>query len=97
MASGLTASVQAFYDTPDGVAGAPVGIIGAARPGNGTLLFVRGGGLTLVDPRELIDDGPSTPPPLPIEAVVANERRFNPAAVRLYRLGRGDCRSTTRR
>jgi ligand-binding sensor domain-containing protein len=68
-----------LYDAPDGVAGAPVGIIGAARASNGTLLFVRGGGLTLVNPADVAGDRTQPPPPLRIEAVVANERRFNAA------------------
>ncbi|MEO8256302.1 MAG: two-component regulator propeller domain-containing protein [Acidobacteriota bacterium] len=66
-----------LYDTSDGLAGAPLGSIRAARAADGRLWFVRGGGLTLVEPRALHDDRPLTPAPLRIEAAVANERRFS--------------------
>ena len=66
------------YDTSDGLAGAPLGNIRSARGSDGRLWFVRGGGLTQVDPRRL---GLITPPvssTVRIEAAVANERRLTP-------------------
>lgn len=67
-----------LYEPSDGLAGAPVGRIGSARAPDGSLWFVRGGGLTVVDPSRL-DDVP-LPPSAHIETVVANERRLAPAA-----------------
>ncbi|MEP7310853.1 MAG: two-component regulator propeller domain-containing protein [Acidobacteriota bacterium] len=67
-----------IYDTSDGLAGAPLGNIRSARGSDGRLWFVRGGGLTRVDPRRI---GLTTPPvssTVRIEAVVANERRLTP-------------------
>lgn len=67
-----------LYEPSDGLAGAPVGRIGSARAADGSLWFVRGGGLTVVDPSRL-DEMP--PPPIAqLEAVVANERRLSPSA-----------------
>ena len=68
-----------LYDTFDGLAGAPTGIIGSARAGDGTLWLVRGGGLTLLDPRTLDDNHPPAPPPVRIDGAIANERRFRMA------------------
>jgi signal transduction histidine kinase/ligand-binding sensor domain-containing protein len=68
-----------LYDTSDGVAGAPVGIMGSARASDGTLWFVRGGGVTLLDPRTIEhDDTVPRPAPVRIESVAANERRLSP-------------------
>jgi signal transduction histidine kinase len=67
-----------LYDTSDGLAGAPLGNVRSARGSDGRLWFVRGGGLTAVDPRHL---GPITAPmsaPVRIEAAVANERKLTP-------------------
>jgi signal transduction histidine kinase len=66
------------YDTHDGLAGAPVGVIGSTRSGDGTLWFIRGGGLTTVDPRHLESAADHTPPALRIESVIANDRRSRP-------------------
>jgi signal transduction histidine kinase/ligand-binding sensor domain-containing protein len=68
-----------LYDTSDGLAGAPLGSIRAARAADGRLWFVRGGGLTVVEPRALRGDRPLASAPLRIEAAVANERRFSAA------------------
>jgi signal transduction histidine kinase/ligand-binding sensor domain-containing protein len=65
-----------FYDTHDGLAGAAVGIIGSTRGADGTLWFVRGGGVTVVNTEALADDRYGSPPPLLIEDVVANDRPF---------------------
>ena len=64
-----------FYDTSDGLAGASVGIIGSSRGGDGTLWFVRGGGVTVVaDDPGLDDRRGDSPLSLRIEDVVANDR-----------------------
>ena len=64
-----------FYDTYDGLAGASVGIIGSSRGGDGTLWFVRGGGVTVVGDSSALDDGRAEAPlSLRIEDVVANDR-----------------------
>ena len=53
-AAGRTHRIQyKLYDTSDGLAGAPLGSIRAARAADGRLWFVRGGGLTVVEPRAL--------------------------------------------
>ena len=62
-----------FYDTYDGLAGASVGIIGSSRGGDGTLWFVRGGGVTVVDNPALDDGRGEAPLSLRIEDVVAND------------------------
>jgi ligand-binding sensor domain-containing protein/two-component sensor histidine kinase len=68
-----------LYDSLDGLAGPPLGLFGAARASDGTLWFIRGGGLTLVDPARLKDDR-AVAPPIRIEAVLANDRWLNPAS-----------------
>jgi signal transduction histidine kinase/ligand-binding sensor domain-containing protein len=68
----------AMYDTLDGLAGAAIGIIGSARATDGRLWFVRGGGVTLVNPATLSDERASDPAPVHIESVVANDRQFRP-------------------
>jgi signal transduction histidine kinase/sugar lactone lactonase YvrE len=64
------------YDTSDGLAGAPLGNIRSARGSDGRLWFVRGGGLTQVDPRRLDSITPPLSSMVRIEAAVANERRL---------------------
>lgn len=67
-----------IYDPLDGLAGAPLGIISATRQPDGGLWFVRGGGVTFVDPRDLVElDG--TIGPLEIEEVMANDQRLSPS------------------
>jgi signal transduction histidine kinase/ligand-binding sensor domain-containing protein len=64
-----------MYGPKDGLAGAPLGIINSARETNGRLWFVRGGGVTEVDPTELM---PRTKPPvIRIEEAIANDRRLD--------------------
>jgi signal transduction histidine kinase/ligand-binding sensor domain-containing protein len=75
------------YDTQDGLAGAPVGIIGSTRSGDGTLWFVRGGGVTTVDPRHLQSSLDHTPPALRIESVVANDRPSTPESLTSFPAG----------
>src|SRR5205085_5200608 len=68
-----------LYDTSDGLAGASLGAIRSSRGPDGRLWFTRGGGLTVVDPREFgVERGP-TSAPVQIEAALANERRLMPA------------------
>ncbi len=67
-----------LYDTTDGLAGAPLGNIQSAHDANGRLWFVRGGGLTEVDPRALGRLQPPVSSPVRIEAAFANEQRLTP-------------------
>ena len=64
-----------MYDPRDGLAGAPLGQINSAREANGRLWFVRGGGVTEVDPAGLM---PRTGPPvIRIEEAIANDHRLD--------------------
>jgi signal transduction histidine kinase/ligand-binding sensor domain-containing protein len=64
-----------MYDPKDGLAGAPLGQINSAREPDGRLWFVRGGGVTEVDPAELV---PRTGPPvIRIEEAIANDHRLD--------------------
>ena len=66
------------YDPLDGLAGAPLGIINAVSDQDGGLWFVRGGGMTRVEPRDLPE--PATQlGALRIEEVVANDRSLTPS------------------
>src|SRR5262249_53665690 len=67
-----------LFDPSDGLAGAPLGSIRSARDSDGRLWFARGGGLTLVDPHTVADEHSIAPPPVRIEAAVANESRLSP-------------------
>ena len=51
-----------LFDTLDGVAGAAVGVVGSLRARDGTLFFVRGGGVTLVNPDYTRADYPAARP-----------------------------------
>jgi ligand-binding sensor domain-containing protein/signal transduction histidine kinase len=68
-----------LYDPHDGVAGSPAGVVASTRGADGTLWFVRGGGLTRFDPRRALPDPPPTPLPVRIEAAIADERRLPPS------------------
>jgi signal transduction histidine kinase/ligand-binding sensor domain-containing protein len=64
-----------MYDPKDGLAGAPLGQINSAREANGRLWFVRGGGVTEVNPADLMPrSGPSV---IRIEDVIANDHRLD--------------------
>jgi signal transduction histidine kinase len=64
-----------MYDPKDGLAGSALGMINSARESNGRLWFVRGGGVTEVDPTGLM---PRTGPPvIRIEEAIANDRRLD--------------------
>ncbi len=67
-----------LYDPHDGLAGAPVGIIGSTRSSDGALWFVRGGGVTTVDPQDLETGADHAPPGPRIESVVANDQPSRP-------------------
>jgi signal transduction histidine kinase/ligand-binding sensor domain-containing protein len=62
------------YDAMDGVAGAAVGRVRSARAADGSLWFVRGGGLTVVDPTR--PDVTVAPPMARIESVTVDGRRL---------------------
>jgi len=63
-----------MYDPTDGLAGAPLGTISSTRDAAGRLWFVRGGGVTEVDPRDVV---PKTRPPvIRIEEAIVNDRRL---------------------
>jgi signal transduction histidine kinase/ligand-binding sensor domain-containing protein len=66
-----------LYEPLDGLAGAPIGILGSVREPTGRLWFVRGGGVTLVDPAEL-RERVAGPPPVRIEEAVVNDQRVDP-------------------
>jgi signal transduction histidine kinase/ligand-binding sensor domain-containing protein len=61
------------YDASDGLSGSSFVNLSAARAADGTLWFVRGGGLTVVDPRLLRDDATGRKHPTRIDTVVADE------------------------
>ena len=65
-----------LYDPHDGVAGSPAGVVASTRDADGTLWFVRGGGLTRFDPRRAQPDPPPAPLPVRIESAIADERRL---------------------
>jgi len=68
-----------LFDTLDGVAGAAVGVVGSLRARDGTLFFVRGGGVTLVNPDYTRADlQPRAPAPVRIEGVVADDQDVPP-------------------
>jgi signal transduction histidine kinase/ligand-binding sensor domain-containing protein len=73
-----------LYDTFDGLAGAATGIIDSTRASDGTLWFVRGGGLTLVNPRDLAADSEFAPGPVRVETALVNGRRFTPVSPGLF-------------
>ena len=66
-----------LYDSSNGVAGAPILNVRATRGSDGTLWFVRGGGLTAVAPHAL--GGARNPKvPVMIEGALADEARLDP-------------------
>jgi signal transduction histidine kinase/ligand-binding sensor domain-containing protein len=65
-----------LYDPHDGVAGSPAGVVASTRGADGTLWFVRGGGLTRFDPRRAQPDPPPAPLPVRIEAAIADGHRL---------------------
>jgi signal transduction histidine kinase/ligand-binding sensor domain-containing protein len=67
------------YDASDGLSGAAIVNLRAARAADGSLWFVRGGGLTVVDPRRLAAAPPHQPHATRIDAVVADDLTLSPA------------------
>jgi ligand-binding sensor domain-containing protein/two-component sensor histidine kinase len=68
-----------LFDTLDGVAGAAVGVVGSLRARDGSLYFVRGGGVTVVNPdHERVDLQPRAAAPVRIESVIANDQGLAP-------------------
>jgi signal transduction histidine kinase len=73
------------YDTMDGLAGAAVGRVRSARAADGSLWFVRGGGLTVVDPAQ--PDVIVAPPMARIESVTVDGRRLMPGGPTTFESG----------
>ena len=67
------------YDASDGLSGAAIVNLRAARAADGTLWFVRGGGLTVVDPRRLAAAAPHQPHATRIDTVAADDLTLTPA------------------
>jgi len=63
-----------MFDPMDGLAGAPLGSISSTRERNGRLWFVRGGGVTAVDPAGLPER--TAPLTVRIEEAIANGQRM---------------------
>jgi signal transduction histidine kinase len=61
------------YDASDGLSGSAFVNLSAAHAADGTLWFVRGGGLTVVDPHLLRDEASGRKHPTRIDTVVADE------------------------
>jgi signal transduction histidine kinase len=66
-----------FYDASDGLAGAPILSVRSGRAVDGKLWFIRGGALTIADPRAIREWPSIQPGPVRIEAASADERRFD--------------------
>ena len=62
-----------LFDAADGLAGAPLRNVRASRAADGTLWFIRGGSLTVLDPRLVIEKSRLPAGPVRIESVVTNE------------------------
>jgi signal transduction histidine kinase/ligand-binding sensor domain-containing protein len=65
-----------FYDASDGLAGAPILSVRSGRAVDGKLWFIRGGALTIADPRAIRQWPEIEPGRVRIEAATADERRF---------------------
>jgi signal transduction histidine kinase len=65
-----------FYDASDGLAGAPILSVRSGRAVDGKLWFIRGGALTIADPRAIRQWPTIAPGPVRIEAASADERRL---------------------
>jgi hypothetical protein len=63
-----------MYDPKDGLAGSALGTLNSAREPNGRLWFVRGGGVTEVNPGALMPR--TAPPAIRIEEAKANDQRL---------------------
>jgi signal transduction histidine kinase/ligand-binding sensor domain-containing protein len=76
-----------LYDASDGLSGAAIVNVRAARERNGMLWFVRGGGLTVVDPRML--DAPFHPSkrPVRIDGALADDLQLQGPADALVPAG----------
>jgi signal transduction histidine kinase/ligand-binding sensor domain-containing protein len=68
-----------LYDASDGLAGTAVRNVRVSRAPDGTLWFIRGGGLTVVDPRELTTSQFHQTGPVKIEAAATEEQTLAPA------------------
>jgi streptogramin lyase len=64
------------YDASEGLSGAAIVQVKADRSADGTLWFVRGGGLTFVDPRQLDVVGPPRQRVVRIDGALADDRKL---------------------
>jgi signal transduction histidine kinase len=77
-----------LFDPLDGLAGSAVGIVESIRAPDDTVWFVRGGGVTLIDPAERARDlQPPEPTPVRIESVEADDLRLAPTPDRTLAAG----------
>jgi len=65
-----------FYDTSDGLAGAPLLSVRSGLALDGKLWFIRGGALTIADPQGVRDWPRTLPGPVRIERATADDRRL---------------------
>lgn len=65
-----------IYDASDGLSGAAIVNLRAARSSDGRLWFIRGGGLTTIDPRALDQKFPARRRPTQIDAILADDRQL---------------------
>jgi signal transduction histidine kinase len=90
-----TALADASYRMPfrlvdplDGLAGSAIGIVESIRAPDDTVWFVRGGGVTLIDPTERDRDlRPPGPTPVRIESVETDDLRLAPTPGRALAAG----------
>ena len=76
-----------IYDASDGLSGAAIVNVRAARERNGMLWFVRGGGLTVVDPRTLDTPAQSRTRPVRIDGALADDLQLQGGAAALVPAG----------
>jgi signal transduction histidine kinase/ligand-binding sensor domain-containing protein len=69
-----------IYDSSDGLAGASIVNMRATRDKQGILWFIRGGGLTMVNPKALASVPSVAPRPMRIDAALADMRRIETVA-----------------
>jgi signal transduction histidine kinase/ligand-binding sensor domain-containing protein len=68
-----------LFDPLDGLAGSAIGIVDSIRAPDDTVWFVRGGGVTIIDPAERDRDlRPPEPTPVRIESVETDDQRLDP-------------------
>lgn len=65
-----------IYDSSDGLAGASIVNLRAARAVDGFLWFIRGGGLTVIDPASLREQPEDKSPAIGVDLALADVRKF---------------------